>query len=177
MKPHIDFVVLNTGDPKYILVSDLSEYHQIQDAPAIIELTPPGSNKPITAYVRKNAINAFHSVNLGLQCLETCKDQEYLPLSDGFWCISIKASPDTFYKTCYYLKTDSLRLEIDKILAKVGIEYDPRDKEFRDWYLQINIALDAAHAECRLGNIPSAKKLYEECISLADKFSECRNCY
>ena len=175
-KPFAEFTILETHEPKYLRLMDASMYYQTENNPAVIQLTPPGANEPISAYWVKNAINTFNSSNLGLSCFNSC-DNEYLDLPDGLWLLKLKLSPDTIYSEKYYLKTDLLELDLDKIYVKINLEYDPFDKKFREWYIQVNMFLDAAKANTRKGDIGRAKDFYDKCVSLIDQYKECDNCY
>lgn len=175
MKPRIDFSILQSDDPKYLSILDLSEYYQLESRPVVISITLPGSEDPVKAYLGKNRVNVFNSINLGLSCFTDC-EQEYLDLPDGLYCIKTEIS-DELYKERYYLRTALLQLDLDKIMVRVGLEYDPSNRAFREWYLNVNIALDAAHAHARTGNIPDCKRMYDEVVLMIDKYKECKNCY
>lgn len=174
-KPNIEFQVTDAADPKYLMVADLSKYLHLATAPAIVEITIPGASTPLVFKWIKNQINVFNSNNLGLSCLNS--ECDYLDLPDGIWCITVKASPDTFRQTKFYLKTDLLRLELDEIYVQNGIQYDPRTQEFAKWSQEVELFLRTAEAAARRGDISMAKKFFDQAVKMIDKKSNCKECY
>ena len=71
----IDFQVIDTGDPRVLMIADNSVWAQIENQPKVIEITTPG-NDPATDYVghyfQPYQINSFNSETLGLSCSDDC---------------------------------------------------------------------------------------------------------
>lgn len=171
----IDFIVLNTTDDKMIGIGDKSHYGVAENLPAYLIVTPPGSKRHINLSFPKHNLMFLTSVNLGLSCVDACQEQKLQPLDDGVWEFCLKSGYQGLEKKRYYLKTDSLRLEMDKMYIKEGIAYNEDSKVVRslekaEWLLNV------AHAEMRQGNKPRAMKAFEIACKEVDKFKHCKNC-
>ena len=171
---NVDFFVFTLYDPKYLIVSDNSSWYHIEDKPAIIEITIPGSSRVITFSFLKNAVNTFNSNNLRITCLSgDCEGQEYSELPDGIYTITVKGSPDSYYKTKYHLKTDRINQRIDKLLIDLGFEYDQHKKRLRDSILDVQVQLMIAEAYIRKEDINSAKLYYDTAYAEVTKIESC----
>lgn len=171
---NIDFQVINSNDPALLLVADFSDWNHIDNKPAVIEITLPGSSQAVSYNFVKHTVNPFNSLNLYLNCSDC---QEYSDLPDGIYTITVKGSPDTFFKTRYYLKLDKTRLELDKIYAGAGLEYAKDDKAMRDALSVIEFYLKVASAHTRRGNIGKAHQFFIEAQNLIERNKGCKNCY
>ena len=117
MKTTIDFQVLETFDTRYLSVADYSDWGLAESRNAIIEITLPASDKPVTHYFDKKAINRFNSILLGLNC----SGVENLDLPDGIYQFTVKGSPDSFNFKRDFLKTDLTQLDLDKFIVSFDI--------------------------------------------------------
>ena len=122
----VDFIILSgEEDPKRIFLADASNWGVAQDLPSYLQVTPPGSVKQINLTFAKDKFTILHSVNLGLSCYtDGCKESELVDLPDGIWEFCLLSSFQDLKKKRYFLKDDSLRLEIDKIYIRLGLDYD-----------------------------------------------------
>jgi len=171
-KIRLDFQILDSGDPRVILVSDFSEWLVIEGMPAYLYITPPNQEEAIVRVYNKNATNGLNSLNLGLSC-----GNELENLTDGVWNIEVRGGKNgerTVEK--YYLKKDELQIELDKAWIKLGIEYDIFDKEVRDYLLYIVGFLEAASSAIRQGDVPKAKEFFKLAQNKMEAFKECKNC-
>lgn len=91
-KPVINFQMINTNDPKILIVADYSEWLHIENQPAVLSIKLPGSKKYIQFNFVKNKFNAFNSNTLGLTCDIGCNDPDYLDLPDGIYDICLEGS-------------------------------------------------------------------------------------
>lgn len=172
-KINIDFDVIENCNPKYLTVADYSDWQHIEGKPAIIEITPPGSKKCVTAYFDKFRLNVFDSENLNLSCTEKdCEECELINLPDGIYTISIKGSPDTFCNTKEYLKIDNTRLELDKLI----INTDKEDTQSWNKIQEIEMLLSCAEANIRFGNICDAQELLFSAQELIGSNKDCIGC-
>jgi hypothetical protein len=174
-KIDINFECIESNSPKILIVGDFSQWSQLYSKPAILRITLPDSTTPSTHTWVKKSLNTYNSVNLGLSCLEEYKEN-YEDLPDGVYTIELIPSPSTYSFSRFYLKIDTLRLEIDKIYVKTGMEYDTKDKIFRDNMFTIEFLIRVAQAATRLGDIPKAKKNFTEATKLLEKYKECKDC-
>lgn len=171
--PLINFVVEPVIEPKYLILLDLSEYYHIENSPAIVEIYSPGYTQPVTHIWNKKAINVFNSQNLGLNC----SDCDHVDLADGIFTITVKGSPDSFYKTRCHLKADHFLIERAKVLTSRAIEYNPNDRVFNEWLTQLDLAFETAKSFCLEGDVKNCKRFFDEACELLDKYKTCRNCY
>jgi hypothetical protein len=173
----IDFIVLNTDDNKVICIGDKSQWGVAENLPAYLLTKIPGANDFITLNFQKERLVFLTSVNLGLTCVtETCSSEQNLQeLPDGVWEFCLKSSYEGLDKKRYYLKTDTLRLEIDKIYIKEGLEYNPDSKVVKslekvEWLLKV------AHSYIREGNNVKAMKAFTLAQEELEKQKNCKNC-
>lgn len=171
-KINIDFQVLSEYDPKVLAVWDRSNWLHIGNSPAIIEITLPGSNRPITFNYLKNGINNFNSHNLKITCFKgNCTEEEYGELPDGIYVITVKGSPSSFSRTKYHLKTDQLQKQIDTKLINLGFYFEESKVKERDDLLNVKVMLMQAEASIRREDVSLAKEFY----TLAKKkFEKCK---
>jgi len=155
----------------YLKVVDLSVWGLIQDKPSIIEITLPGYTKCITKFFDKGKLNVFNSSILETSC-EGCID--LVTLSDGIYTIKVIGSPDTYNKELKYLKTDLLRMDIDKVFVdnndKLG------DIGFQKKLTLIEFLIKGAEAHLRLDAINMAKQNFDQAQALVEELLECAEC-
>lgn len=172
-KINIDFNVIENCNPKYITVADYSDWQHIENKPAIIEITPPGSKKCVTIYFDKHKLNVFDSESLNLSCTnDDCEECELVDLPDGIYTISIKGSPDSFCNTKDYLKLDATRLELDKLLINI----DKEDKQSWAKVQEAEMILACAKAQTRFGNACEAQELLFSAQELIETDKDCIGC-
>lgn len=162
----IDFQVLKTGDPKLLIVCDTSEWSIIENKAAIIEITLP-TGKLVTHYLAKEKNNVFNTSNLYLTSVGVLQ-----ALPDGVYQITIKGSPDTYYKTRNYVKTDKLQLEIDKLYLTTDLLGTVRDKVLRETLDNIQFMVSASEAATRRNEIKRAEQYYKEAKRLMDDYNK-----
>lgn len=175
-KIEIDFLIITDYDPKLIIVGDISEWFNAENLPATICITPPGGTKSINNTFVKHKLNIFNSVNLGLDCLHECTDQDKSDLSDGIYTINVKSGYAGIEKTRYLLKTDKFQMELDKVYIKTGLEYDKNDNGFRSDLMDIEFLKTTAESWARQGNFVNASRDFSEAQNLLRKYTDCKNC-
>lgn len=169
---HLDFEVISTNNPKTLRVADQSDWGILSDRPAIIEIVPPGGDK-VTYYLGKNQLNVFNSKTLGIN---PGRGEEFENLKDGIYDITITGSPSSYTFNRKYLKTDIIRLNIDKVWARSTVLCDHEDDDTVEKIKEIEFLLAAAEANMRLGNIDSVMRLYEKAEKLLYVLNNCENC-
>lgn len=169
---HLDFEVISTNNPKTLRVADQSDWGILSDRPAIIEIVPPGGDK-VTYYLGKNQLNVFNSKTLGIN---PGRGEEFENLKDGIYDITITGSPSSYTFNRKYLKTDIIRLNIDKVWARSTVLCDHEDDDTMEKIKEIEFLLAAAEANMRLGNIDSVMRLYEKAEKLLYVLNNCENC-
>ena len=171
---NLDFEVVGTNNPKVLRVLDESEWGILANRPAVIEIQGPEMGEAVSYYLSKNQTNIFTSVTLGYNCGDGAYKYENLP--DGVYKITIKGSPSDYQFTRHYLKTDILRLNIDKVWARVGILCDHVDEDLMEKIKKVEYIVAVAEANMRLGNIEEAGELIDKANKALYTINNCRDC-
>lgn len=172
----IDFHVTDNNDPRVLNVIDASYWRHIENKPSIIEITLPGDNEPIVHYFTKKQVNLFNSSNLNLNCPDGCEDVQLIDLPDGIYIITLKGSPDTFFKTRKFLKTSKFQLELDQIYINMGLECEKENIEAIDKVNKINLLLAATEAHVRHDNICKANETFTIATDMLEDLKNCKEC-
>jgi len=171
-KINLDFQIIPTWDPKALIVMDISVWGFIENKPAIIEILTPGSTTEKVFNFVKGKSNVFNSSNLLLSRIGDRND-----LSDGVYTISVKGSPDSYCKKRYYLKTDKIQFELDKLYMSLGIHNkDKETAEKRSTILKIESLIKTAEAFVRDGKISEGMKFFKAAYTRLKSISNCKDC-
>lgn len=171
-KVRLSFEYLPVYDPKTMLLVCTSDWSFIKDKPAIVEITPPGSSRPIVEYWGKNEVNKFDSSNLLLTCGATGYS-DLIPIPDGIYHIKIKGSPDTFNYESYISFDSNLQLEIDKEYSKLSIDIEAEDRNFVNSLWNTKMLLEASRVSIRRGEIKKTVEYYKEAERLVKSLNRC----
>ena len=171
---NLDFEVIGSYNPKTLRVADQSEWGILADRPAIIEIKRPGSEKVYTYYLGKNQLNVFNSKTLGVNPGAPAND--FVDIPDGIYDITIKGSPSSYSANRKYLKTDSMRLNIDKVWARAGILCEDEDDEIIEKIKEVEFVLTVAESSMRLGNFDTVQQLMDKVQHLIDIINDCKYC-
>lgn len=173
---NIDFQVYDSNDPKYIIVLDTSIWMHLERKPAVIEIITPGEVKKVAYEYTKNGVNILNSINLGLNC-NGCK-QEFIDLPDGVYEITVKGSPDKFYKKRYYLKTTTIQSRLDDIILKYYSDCDTCDENAEEIsrILRYQDLISVAEAFIRKGYKCEAQDIIFKIQKFINKHKDCRRC-
>lgn len=168
--PLLDFEILNTVDPKKLIVADTSVWGFIENDPSIIEITPPMEDKPIVHFFNKNQINIFNSSNLYLSDMTTSAD-----LPDGVYTITLKGSgPENCnMKTCLYLKTDVIDLKIANQYLQTDFLDNKKDNSIKDFLLDLRTLIVGAESAVKLGNPSEGLARLQKANQILDKKQSC----
>lgn len=165
---YIDFFV--SSDLYNLVINDTSCWGLAETKPAVIEITFPGSKKPISKYFPKKT-TVYDSNSLGVTCGDEC---DLVELPDGIYNIKLKASPQSFYKEVRYAKLDQLRQVLD---AAYVIALDDECKSCKkEELLTLEFKKLQIEALVRRGDIKRAQSIYDGVKKIADKLSNCENC-
>lgn len=171
MKLKID--ILDTNNEKTFGVIDYTQYDKsIKLNNYNIEILIPGFISPVNQPFKKNEINIFNSLNLGLSNVSECKENLQV-LPDGLYLIEFSAMDSNllekyctkiaYYRTvfltsifedAYNLATKSCNNDKDKINQLIEIEY----------------LLTGITTNANKGNFDKAESLYIETKKLLEKF-------
>ena len=172
----IDFQVIESNTPKFLIVGDMSKWEYAQNLPSYIEITLPGSKTPNSFTFNKASLNSFNSHNLKISCLtaDCVDDEEYQDLPDGIYTICVKSGFETIEKLAYYLKTDVFDLEKDKTIVKHLLDYSPDNKKLRNAILDTDWFETVAKSFAKEGNFVEANRYYNEAVKLLNSLNECK---
>lgn len=171
---NLDFEVIGSYNPKTLRVADQSEWGILADRPAIIEIKRPGSEEVYTYYLGKNQLNVFNSKTLGVNSGTPAND--FVDIPDGIYDITIKGSPSSYSANRKYLKTDSMRLNIDKVWARAGVLCEDEDDEIIEKIKEVEFVLTVAESSMRLGNFDTVQQLMDKAQHLIDVINDCKYC-
>ena len=114
---NIDFQVYDSYDPKQIIILDSSVWAFIENKRAVIEIITPGNSKPVGFDFTKKGVTLLNYIYLDINCNKGCPT-DFKELPDGIYEITVKGSPENFYKKRFYLRTTLLELQLDEILIQ-----------------------------------------------------------
>lgn len=175
-KINIDFQVLDTNDPRVILIADNSIWGHIEDKPTIIEITVAGESSPKVHYFKQKQLNSINSYHLGLSCPNECGEMEFTDIPDGIYTITVKGSPDKYFKTRKYLRTVLTRLELDKLYINLNLFCKEKNMDLYNLLIDIDLMLKSAEANVRHDNIAKAQELFFKAQALIQKAKGCKSC-
>lgn len=173
----LDFYILDTNDPKSILLLDRSNYLFEPENPKLF-IVPPGYTGEINIEYPgiKNSIIEINSDSIGLT--ENCNiNEEFANLPDGVWQITMSVCPyeELYNKKCY-LKTTQIECKLQDILLRFDDCGCLPDKEFKNLIVDIDILLQSAKAEVSICNIENATKKYNQALKLLNQIEKKLNC-
>ena len=173
MKPQIDFQIIETYDPRRILVSDFSEWEHLDKEQSSLEVVTPDGNTVVLPF-KKFAMNGLNSVNLGIGCAD---DGSFLDLPDGIYKITLLSCNDKFFKTRHYLQSDIAQGKLDKLFTMVDYDCKNVDKDRRDKLLTLDYLMKTSKAATRKGDLTLAENFFECALETLDSYLRCDNCF
>ncbi len=172
-KINIDFDI--ASDLNFLKIYDRSSWGIIEGSPSIIEITSPGFATPKTMYFDKGQVSMYNSISLNGTCVD-CFDEELTPLSDGIYVIKVIGSPDTYNKEIKYLKTDEVRMNMDRLYINSINTDSPFKKDFTEKMLELEHLLKGAEANLRWDKEKECGKVFELVINKAEQLKNCKYC-
>lgn len=186
---NLDFEVLGcTTNCKVLKIADLSNWGPAALNPTYIDVTVPGATVPVTNLFFKNQINVLNTNNLQLSDVT---DYSFLGnLPDGTYQICVRVCMgqtddlQPIYKSVckYFLQDCQIRCAIARKLLAVDLTCQPCRVELLEKVLDIQLFLDAAHAQIDNCNVNKAMEYYRHASTLLERLSEpgntkgCKNC-
>lgn len=167
----IDFKVLESRDPKLLMVGDVSkDWWTAEDRPAYLSITLPNSNKPRNFTFIKHQLNVFNSITLGLnKFVGNCKEEVYLNLPDGMYRIELLSDFEGIKKEAIYLKTDILRKNIAEKIADSYLKDKTETRGLYDKISEIDYKLTVAESFTLQGYYKEANRFYSEALKKANE--------
>lgn len=171
-KINVDFQVINTDDPKVLVIADTSEWSVIKDKPTIIEVTTPGSRRHITNYFSQGDFNILNSSTLGINCGAEC-EEDLVELPDGVYKIKVIGSPEKFYKERYYFRNNNLKLKLAELYVKLGRDIEEGNKKEAEILWNAHLLLQASDFSTMLGHIGEASDFYRQAEKMIESYINC----
>lgn len=167
---HIDFDVLETNNPKKLMVGDTSSnWLTAQDKPAYLYITMPGSKKEKVFTFDKGSLTVFNSNNLGLSNPSGCKKDDYLDLPDGLYKLKLQSQIEEVFVDKYYLKTDIMEKEIAKAIVKFALNKSTNNESFINKIFEVEWKIKVAKSFTLEGNAPMVMRYYNEAVKLFNR--------
>lgn len=166
----LDFQIIETNDPKVLLVMDNSVWGVIEEVDAIINITLPAEDYPVTLYFSKHAVNSYNSIYLNYNCVNG-NVADFKDLPDGVYEIELVGAGGKIFKRSY-LRTVLLRKKIDTMYIDCLMDCDNINEPIRKNIQTIETYIAAAEANMRNNNNEMAYRYY----SIADKLSDKCKC-
>ena len=161
LNPKLDFEIINTTNPKVLIVSDISSWGIIENDPAIIEIKLPNSTSIKTYTLEKLKNNVFTPSNLEINQKE---------LSDGLYKITIKGSPDKFSVSKCHLKTSKTLMKLYNLYCKA---YKEEDQDLKESLLDTRNQIIAAEACTAMGDGEKGACMLKEASDTLTDIGEC----
>lgn len=165
---NIDFDVLETNNPKKLMVGDTSpNWLHAEDKPAYLYITLPGSKREHIFTFKKGGIQVYNSNNLGLSDIkDNCSGGEYVNLPDGIYKLKLQSGYEEHYVDKYYLKTDIIEKEVAKSIVRNALNPSANNQNFRDKMFEVDWKLRVAKSFMMECNINEASTYYNEAVEL-----------
>lgn len=170
-KVNIDFQIIDTSDPRYMIIADTSEWGGIEGKPAVIEIQVPGVVEPAIHYFDQKSVNVFNSITLGVNCV-TCGLEE-MELPDGIYEVELKGSPSKYNQKRQYLRTTSTELELDRLLVQQIDNTFKLDTKVVEKIMEIEVLLKTAKAHVRFRSNEKAHQLFLRVQKLIKEMDGC----
>lgn len=175
--PILDFLVLDSHDPKFLAIADISKFPTgfIVVSPTI-EITPPSFPATLHTHSVGN-IAVFNTNTLNITCVENYSLLPELP--DGLWNVKITVSPAyKYFVEKSFFRVDALMHKWQKALLSTDIkECDQstkrQDKLMLDDIYNFMQGAIAASNEC---DYHRAVQLYDLAKSLLEDFNNKKQC-
>lgn len=161
----LDFQILESSDPKTIIVLDKSIYLDTYPEKPLLEVLLPGYSKSILVPFKAFDYNVINSSQLNI----SCGDNTNLP--DGVYCITLRICPhDSVFLTKIFLKTDLIDYKFSNFLLSILEKRDFSNEEKRiieNYY----IILESAKSHASFGNTKEASLLYKKAEKILNKLN------
>jgi len=174
---HLDFEILDTGNPKTLVFVDASEYMEEPERP-LLEVTMPGYDKYSLVNVNAKHVNTFNSSTLKINMVlnQNC----LVDLPDGVWHFNYKICPYQYvHVSKYYLRTALLKQKMAYLQDRIDLAdcEVKEDSDLKSQILNVYVLLEGAKDVVNK-NPKKAGQYYQLAdkivTKLLDKF--CKNC-
>lgn len=176
---YLDFEILETGNPKTLVLVDSSQYMEPPDRP-LLEVFLPGFNKYLLTNVVASQVNTFNSSTLNLNPTLNINFLQDLP--DGVWSFRYKICPyDYNFTDKKHMRVTLLQGKLNRLYTHVSIDGcscpTQTDVFIQKELTRIHILIEGAKSVVNIDSI-KAFKYYNLANRLIDELLEkfCKNC-
>lgn len=168
------FSIVETNNPKTLVLLDQSNYLSVAEKPLLFVTLPGYTGHIELSYAPSTIITLNSDV---LQLTENTDYEELADLPDGVYQIKMAVCPyDELYNKQCYLKTTNLDCRLQNIL----LTYDNCEcidqKDLKDKMLDIFILIQSAKAEVNLCNVSKAVSKYKTAVLKIEYLEKKLNC-
>lgn len=165
---HIDFDVLETNNPKKLMIGDTSSnWSTAFEDPAYLYITMPGSKKEKQFIFSKKSITVFNSENLGInKVTNACDKTQYYDLPDGVYKIKLQSIYEDIYVEKIYLKTDIIEKEIAKKVVNNALNKSTNNDSFINCLFDLEYRLKVSKSFMLEGDVPMTMRYYNEAVDI-----------
>ena len=173
----LSFELLETGNPKTLVIFDSSYYYEEPERP-LLEITLPGYNKYFLVNVEARKVNTFNSNTIGLT--DTLDTDEFIDLPDGVYGFKFKICPYNYvYTVQKKMRVTSLLKKLEEVYNKIDLSdcSTKEDRVIQFDLVRIHILIEGAKAVVNK-NSKKAFDNYQLANKLVDKLINkfCKNC-
>lgn len=172
---NIDFYIVESNDPKTIVILDRSNYLDQPEKP-LLQVTLPGFTGFKHIEYIPQSINVLNSDSLDLT--SPCEYDCTAPLPDGIYQITMMICPyDQLYKKVCYLKTTKFYESYQNLLLNFDIadKFHNQDQLKKD-IVDIFILMESAKAEVNRCNVERGMKKYQAATRKLLSVNKILNC-
>lgn len=171
----IDFVVLETNNPKTITLLDQSRYLTDAEKP-LLSIIVPGFTGHVEIPYYPNTLITLTSDDVGLT--EPTDYEDLADLPDGIYQITMKVCPyDELYSKKCHLKSTLLQCSYQKLLLGLDSNSSCIDnKKLKEEIIDIDILIQSAKAETNICNVEKAMFKYQAAVKKIENLNKKLNC-
>lgn len=172
---NIDFLIVDSNDPKTIVLMDTSTYLEQPELP-VIDVIPPGYTGYIQIPYLPNSTIVLNSDDL--KFTDNCEFEYLADLPDGVYQIKMKVCPynQLFKKQCF-LKDTIFYRNYQTLLLSFDQGCDSYDTDsLKSQMLDLDILVQSAKAEVAMCNVDRGVQKFQAAMSALDRINQKLNC-
>lgn len=171
----INFYIIESNDPKTIVILDQSNYLDQPEQPTL-DVIIPGFTGSVSKEYIPNGINVLNSDSLDLT--EQCEYDTTADLPDGVYQITMKVCPfDQLYNKKCYLKTTKFYEAYQNLLLNFDITNNTYNQdELKRNIIDLDILIQSAKAEVSQCNVDKGVQKYQAALRKLLSINRKLNC-
>lgn len=167
--PVLNVITLDSSNPKYLIIGDVSTYGTYSANAPTIEIDVPNFGIVSLGFV-KGSVQVYDSNTLGLTCGDECEPAN---LPDGIWKIKYSVYPAyKYYIERTFIRVDMLQSKFDTAYLKLDfVECDQQIKDQdKEFLFVVQEYINGAVAAANKCTNKLAMKLYRKANEQLDYF-------